>query len=232
MLKEHLLIMKEANALREESLLLTQACASTFWSEYNELLTNLNNISNQLSQIRRRSTSSQQLEQEKEKCDQLTKGLSDNQIKFQEILQTLSVQLLTLISNNQQETDDIQHCLHDLEQEWNRVALDLNNCQDELTQSIIKSAELNAKLENVSTWLEDTTSFTTNIEKNNDLEHIKIFKEHLENKYIDIMNIKQDYTDIEQPNEHAAEEQKNLVEEQLVEIDSKWTQLNEKIQEQ
>ncbi|CAF4196928.1 unnamed protein product [Rotaria sordida] len=97
---------------------------------------------------------------------------------------------------------------------------------------MIKSNELNTKLENVSTWFNDKSSFTTNIGTNNELEDIRIFKEHLDDKYIDIINLKQDYTDIEQQNEFIIEEKPNIVEEQFVEIDSKWAQLKDKIQEQ
>ncbi|CAF2636953.1 unnamed protein product [Rotaria sp. Silwood2] len=232
LLTQHWLIMKQTNDLREENLLLTQVCANKFWSEYNELSTILNNISQQLSQIRPRSTSRQYLENEQEKYNQLVKDFSNNEIKYQEILQKYGLQLLTLISDNQQETDDIHRCLYELVQQWNQLQTDLNICQQELKQSMIKSDELNAKLENVSTWFDDKSSFTTNIETNNEFEHIRTFKEHLDNKYIDIINLKQDYTDVEQQNEYVIQEKPNIVEEQFVEIDSKWTQLKDKIQEQ
>ncbi|CAF4590423.1 unnamed protein product, partial [Rotaria sp. Silwood2] len=175
LLTQHWLIMKQTNDLREENLLLTQVCANKFWSEYNELSTILNNISQQLSQIRPRSTSRQYLENEQEKYNQLVKDFSNNEIKYQEILQKYGLQLLTLISDNQQETDDIHRCLYELVQQWNQLQTDLNICQQELKQSMIKSDELNAKLENVSTWFDDKSSFTTNIETNNEFEHIRTF---------------------------------------------------------
>ncbi|CAF1221360.1 unnamed protein product [Rotaria sordida] len=232
LLNQHWLIMKQTNELREENLLLTQVCSNKFWSEYNELSIILNNISQQLLQIRPRSSSRQYLENEQEKYNQLIKDFSNNEIKYQDILQKYSLQLLTLISSNQQETDDIYRYLYELEQQWKHLEIDLNTCQQELTQSMIKSNELNTKLENVSTWFNDKSSFTTNIGTNNELEDIRIFKEHLDDKYIDIINLKQDYTDIEQQNEFIIEEKPNIVEEQFVEIDSKWAQLKDKIQEQ
>ncbi|CAF4152601.1 unnamed protein product, partial [Rotaria sordida] len=232
LLNQHWLIMKQTNELREENLLLTQVCSNKFWSEYNELSIILNNISQQLLQIRPRSSSRQYLENEQEKYNQLIKDFSNNEIKYQDILQKYSLQLLTLISSNQQETDDIYRYLYELEQQWKHLEIDLNTCQQELTQSMIKSDELNTKLENVSTWFNDKSSFTTNIGTNNELEDIRIFKEHLDDKYIDIINLKQDYTDIEQQNEFIIEEKPNIVEEQFVEIDSKWAQLKDKIQEQ
>jgi hypothetical protein len=97
---------------------------------------------------------------------------------------------------------------------------------------MIKSVEFNSKLENVQIWFDDKSNLTTTVENNDEFEHIRIFKEHLDNKYIDIINLKQDYTDIEQQNEYVIEEKVNLVEEQLIEMDSKWTHLNEQIQEQ
>jgi len=98
---------------------------------------------------------------------------------------------------------------------------------------MIKSNEFNAKLESVSTWFDDTSSLTTDIQdKNNEFERIRTVKEHLDKKYMDIINLKQVYTDIEQENEYVTEEKANPVEEQFGEIDSKWTQLNDKIQEQ
>jgi hypothetical protein len=226
LLTEHWFIMKQANDLCEENLLLTQSCANSFWSEYNELSLFLNNISQQLSQIHPRSTSREYIEHEQEKFNRLMNEFSTKQIKFQELLQKHSLQLLTLISTNQQETEDIQRYVNELEQEWNRIQTDLSICQTELSEAMMKSVDFNAKLESVSTWFDDASSLPTTI------EHIRTFKEHLDNKYIDIVNLKQDYTDIEQQNEYITEEKTNLVEEQLVEIDSKWTQLNDKIQEQ
>ncbi|CAF2993985.1 unnamed protein product [Rotaria sp. Silwood2] len=243
-LNDHWSIMKQANDIRTENLLLTQTCGNTFWSQYNELSTFLNNIDKQLLQIRPRSTSREHIEHEKEKYNQLMNDFSNNEIKFKEILHEHSALLLTLISNNQEETEDIQRNLNELEQEWNRIEINLNQCQNQLEQAMIESNEFNTKLECVSTWFDDT-SFPLTTEDNNEFERIRIFKEHLDCKYLDIINLKQDYTDIEQhkqqrndgtiqQDQHDMEENEktNLVEEQLINIDSKWTQLNDKIQEQ
>jgi len=244
LLNDHWLIMKQANDIRTENLLLTQTCANTYWSEHNELSTNLNNIEKQLSQIRPRSTSREHIEREKDKYNQLSNDLLINKIKYQEILHQHSSQLLALISNNPEESKEIQHSLNELEQEWNRIENNFTICQNELDQAMIESAEFNSKLERVSTWFDDT-SFPITIENNNEFQHIRTFKEHLDCKYLDIVNLKQDYTDIEQhkqqridgtiqQDEHDMEEHEktNLVEQQLSNIDSKWTQLNDKIQEQ
>jgi len=67
LLNEHWLIMKRANDLHEENLLLTQTCANQFWSEYNELSIFLNHISKQLSEIHPYSTSREYIEHEQEK---------------------------------------------------------------------------------------------------------------------------------------------------------------------
>ncbi|CAF4468439.1 unnamed protein product [Rotaria socialis] len=236
LLNQHWLIMKQTNELREENLVLIQLCANKFWSECNELSTFLNDTSEKLLKIRRRSTSRHCLEEEQDKLNQLENDFSNHEIKFQEILQIHSLQLLNLLStNNQQETDDIYRCLHELEQQWNHVKTDLNTCQNDLLQSRIKSDELNAKLENVSTWIDDKSSFTTTttqLNTNNELENIRTFKESLDNKYIDIVSLKQDYVDIEQQNECVIEENSSPVEEQFVEIDTKWIQLKDKVQEQ
>ena len=213
--------MKQTNDLREKNLLLTQSCANIFLTECNELSLFLNTISQQLSQIHPHSTSREYIEHEQDKYNQLLNEFLNKKDKFQEFLQQHSLQLLTLISSNQQETEDIQRYINDLEQQWNQIQTDLDLCQNELSQAMIKVVDFNAKLESVSTWFDDSSTLPTTI------EHIRTFKEHLDNKYIDIVNLKQDYTDIEQ-----TEEKTNLVEEQLVEIDSKWTQLNDKIQEQ
>jgi hypothetical protein len=225
LLNDHWSIMKQANDLREENILLTHKCANTFWSEYNELSLFLNHISAQLIQIRPCSTSCEYIEHEQNKYNQLATDFSNQQIKFQEFFQQHSLQLLNLILNNQQETEDIQRCIHELEQQLNRIQTDLTICQKELSEAMIKSVEFNSKLENVQIWFDDKSNLTTTVENNDEFEHIRIFKEHLDNKYIDIINLKQDYTDIEQQNEY-------VIEEQLIEMDSKWTQLNEQIQEQ
>jgi chromosome segregation ATPase len=226
--------MKQANDLHEENLLLIQTTANQFWSEYNELSIFLDNISKQLLEIHPCSTSYEYIEHEQEKYNQLITDFLNKQIKYQEFLQQYSLQLLTLISNNQQETEDIQCCIHELEQKWNRIQTDLNTCQNQLSEAMIKSAEFNAKLESVSTWFDETSSLTTTIEddNNNQFEHIRTVKENLDKKYMDIVNLKQDYTDIEQQNEYIMEEKTNLIQEQFEEIDLKWTQLNDKIQEQ
>jgi DNA repair exonuclease SbcCD ATPase subunit len=244
LLNEHWLIMKQANDIRTENLLLTQTCANTYWSQHNDLSTFLNNLEKELSQIRPRSTSREHIEREKEKYNELSNDLTNNQIKFQEIFQQHSSQLLSLISNNPEESEDIRRSLHELENEWNRVENNLKTCHNELEQAMIESAEFNSKLERVSTWFDDTSLPTAN-DNDNEFERIRTFKEHLDCKYLDIVNLKQDYTDIEQhkqqridgtiqQDEHDMEEHEktNLVEQQLSNIDSKWTQLNEKIQEQ
>jgi DNA repair exonuclease SbcCD ATPase subunit len=228
--------MKQANDIRTENLVLTQACANTYWSEHNELSTFLNNIEKELSQIRPRSTSREHIEREKDKYNQLSTEFLNNQIKFQEILQEHGSHLLTLISNNPEESEEIQQSLTELEQEWNNIQTNFQSCRNELEQAMIESAEFNSKLERVSTWFDDT-SFPTTIENNNEFERIRTFKEHLDCKYLDIVNLKQDYTDIEQHKQNderdtEENEKTNLIEEQLVNIDSKWTQLNGKIQEQ
>ena len=236
LLNKHWLIMKEANDIRTEKLLLTQAYAETYWSQHNELSTFLNNIEKQLSQIRPRSTSREHIEREKEKYNQLSNEFNEQQMKFQELLQQHSSHLLTLISSNPEESEEVQHSLNDLEQEWNNIQTNFHTCQQELEQAMIESAEFNSKLERVTTWFDDT-SFPTTIEDNNEFERIRTFKEHLDCKYLDIINLKQDYTDIEQHkqnDEHDMEENEktNLIEDQLINIDSKWTELNGKIQEQ
>ncbi len=228
-LNEHWLIMKRANDLHEENILLTQKTANQFWSEYNELSIFLDDISKKLIEIHPCSTSCEYIEHEQEKYNQLIKNFLNKKIKFQEFLQQYSLQLLTLISNNQQETQEIQCYIQELKQKWDQIQTNLNICQNQLLEAMIKSTEFNAKLENVSTWFDETSSLTTSNEDNkNEFEHIRTVKEHLDKKYIDIINLKQDYTDIEQ----QMEEKVNLVEEQLVDFDSKWIQLNDKIQEQ
>jgi hypothetical protein len=228
--------MKQANDIRTENLLLTQTCAEKYWSQHNELSTILNHIEKDLLEIRPRSTSREYIEREKEKFNQLNNDFLNNEIKYKEILEQHSAQLLTLISNNPEESEDIQHSLHELEQEWNRIKLNLHNYQNEFEQAMIESAEFNSKLERVSTWFDDT-SLNTSIETTNEFERIRTFKEHLDCKYLDIVNLKQDYTDIEQQKndqiiKQDEHDKTNLVEQQLNNIDSKWTQLNEKIQEQ
>jgi hypothetical protein len=233
-LNEHWLIMRQANALQEENLLLTQTCAKQFWAEYHELSEFLDDTSRQLLEIRPCSTSREHIEHEQEKYNQLLKNFSSKQAKFQDILQQYSLQLLSFISNNQQETEDIQCCIHELEQKWYNTQTDFNTCQNQLSEARMKSTEFNTKLENVSTWFDETSSLTVSMEedKNNDFEHIRTVKEHLDKKYLDIINLKQDYTDIQQEDGCIREEKANLVEEQFEEIDSKWTQLNDQVQEQ
>jgi chromosome segregation ATPase len=233
--------MKQANDIRTENLLLTQTCANTYWSQHTELSTFLTNLEKQLLEIRPRSTSREHIEREKAKYNQIANDLSTNQIKFKEILEQHSSYLLALIANNPEESEDIQRSINELESEWNRIENNLKTCQNELEQAMIESAEFNSKLERVSTWFDDT-SFPITTENQNEFERIRTFKEHLDCKYLDIVNLKQDYTDIEQHKQqridgsikHDAEENEktNLVEEQLIHIDSKWTQLNDQIQEQ
>lgn len=226
-LNEHLLIMKQSNDLQGENLLLTQTISNQFWSEHTELSIFLDNISKELLEIHLSSTSSEHIDYEQEKFNQLLTKFANKKIQYQEFLQQHCLHLLSLISNNQQETTDIQCSIKELEEKWNRIEKDLNIFQQQLSQAMIRSSEFNAKLESVSTWFDETSSLPTTIQDNNtnDLEHIRTVKEDLDKKYIDIVNLKQDYTNIDQQNEH-------IIEEQFEEIDSKWTQLNDKIQEQ
>ena len=236
--------MKQANDIRTENLLLTQACANTFWTQHSELATFLDNVEKQLSQIRPRSTSREHIEREKHKYNQLVNDFTAQQTKFQEILHEQSLQLLTLIANNPEEIEEVQRNLHELEQEWNRIQTNFETCEQELQQAMVESAEFNSKLERVSTWFDDT-SVPTSVNDNDEFERIRTFKEHLDCKYLDIINLKQDYTDIEQRKQQSLggkipqdnrdmeeTEKTNLVEEQLSNIDSKWNELNGKIQEQ
>ncbi|CAF4715060.1 unnamed protein product, partial [Rotaria socialis] len=102
-LNDHWSIMKQANDIRTENLLLTQACANTFWSEHGEISSFLNNISKQLSQIRPRSTSRDHIEHEREKFNQVIDDFSNNETKFKEILEQHGSILLTLVGNNPEE---------------------------------------------------------------------------------------------------------------------------------
>ncbi|CAF3366835.1 unnamed protein product [Rotaria socialis] len=242
-LNDHWSIMKQANDIRTENLLLTQACANTFWSEHGEISSFLNNISKQLSQIRPRSTSRDHIEHEREKFNQVIDDFSNNETKFKEILEQHGSILLTLVANNPEEAEEVQHSLNELEQEWNRMETNLSRCQKQLEQAMIESAEFNSKLERVSTWFDDTT-IPISVEDNDEFERIRVFKEHLDCKYLDIINLKQDYTDIEQhkqqtdgtaiednKNNTKEKEKTNIVELQLDNIDSKWAHLNDKIHE-
>ncbi len=239
LLNDHWVIMKQANDIRTENLLLTQTCADTYWSQHNELSTFLNHMEKELADIRPRSTSREHIEREKEKYNQLANDFSNNEMKFKEILEQHSSQLLALIANNPEESEDIQRSVNELGQEWNRIQSNFQNCKNELEQAMIESAEFNSKLERVSTWFDDT-SFNITPETNNEFERIRTFKEHLDCKYLDIVHLKQDYTDIEQSKQQRIDqtikqdeqEKTNLVEQQLSSIDSKWTQLNDQIQEQ
>ena len=227
--------MKQANDLRMENLLLTQTCASQFWSEQNQITSRLEQIEKELSKIRPRSTSREHVEREREKFDELNKEYVENEEKLQNLLQQQSLQLLTLINNNPDECGDIQGCINELQQDSQRLEQQFRICRDELEQAMIESAEFNAKLERVSTWFDDT-SFPIGIDENNEFERIRTFKEHLDCKYLDIVHLKQDFSDIEQNRgEHLdlpERSKTNLVETQLDQIDSKWSQLNEQIQEQ
>ena len=219
--------MKQANDLRQENILLTQTCANQFWLEYNGLCAFLEQLSSRLLKIRPCSTLPEHIEHEQRKQHQLTIEFSDHRSKLERVMQQHSAQLLALIADNQQETEGIRCRVNQLEELWARVEKDLAICQNELTQAMMKSVEFNSKLEHVSTWFDQTAAPETTTDGSNELDRIRTFKEHLDNKFIDIVNLKQEYTDIEQQNNEV-----NAVEEQLMEIDSKWSQLNEKIQEQ
>lgn len=236
--------MKEANDIRTDNLLLTQACAATFWTQHADLATFLDNVEKQLLQIRPRSTSREHIERERQKYNQLASEFAAQQIRFHETLNEHGAQLLALVTSNPDESDEVRRNLHELEQEWHRIQSNFETCEQELQQAMLESAEFNSKLERVSTWFDDTPIPTMDNDKD-EFERIRTFKEHLDCKYLDIVNLKQDYTDIEQhkqqridgtiqQNEHAMKEndKTNLVEEQLINIDSKWTELNGKIQEQ
>jgi hypothetical protein len=197
--------MKQANDLHGENLLRTQTCANQFWSEYNEFPVYLEEISRQLLEIR--SSHEQKI------FDRLLNDFTTKKQLFQEH----SLQLLALITTNQQETNDIQCSINELELKWNHIQTDFNTCQNQLSQAMIKSTEFNAKLESVSTWFDETAPLSMD-----DFEHIRIVKEDLDRKYIDIMNLKQDYIEVNE----------SVIEEHLIEIDSKWNHLNDKIQEQ
>ena len=241
-LNEHWSIMKQSNDIRTENLLLIQTCADKFWSQHADLSSLLNHIDKQLSRIRPRSTSREHIEREKEKFNQLINDFSNHQIKFKEILEQHSTLLLTLISDNRVESDDIRRNLNELEQEWHRIQTNLNIRQNELEQAMIESSEFNSRLESVATWF-DKISVPTMNDNDDEFERIRTFKEHLDCKYLDIVHLKQDYTDIEQQRNDQTtqqnrnqlkenEDRTNLVDKQLTNIDTKWSQLNGQILEQ
>ena len=230
--------MKQANDIRTENLLLTQSCADTYWSQHSELSTFLNHFEQQLADLHPRSTTREHIEREKSKFTQLTQDFTSHEQNFKELLEQQSSQLLALISTNPEESEDIQRSVNELAQEWTRVQSNLTHCQNELDQAMIESAEFNSKLERVSTWFDDT-SFNPSTETNDEFDRIRTFKEHLDCKYLDIVHLKQDYTEIEQQKHDPTDvdqkdqeaEKTNLVEQQLNNIDTKWSQLNDKVQE-
>lgn len=232
--------MKQANDIRTENLLLTQSCADTYWSQHTELSTFLNHLEQQVADIHPRSATREHIEREKTKFTQLTQDFTSHEQTFKELLEQQSSQLLALISTNPEESEDIQRSVNELNEEWSRIQSNLQQRQNEFDQAMIESAEFNSKLEKVSTWFDDT-SFSPSTETNDEFDRIRTFKEHLDCKYLDIAHLKQDYTEIEQQQqkhdsptvEHKIQEEEktNLVEQQLNNIDAKWTQLNEKVQE-
>ena len=248
LLHEHWLIMKQANDLRDENLVLTQSCAERFWSMRDDLMIFLHDTSEQLREIHPTSTSREHIEREQEKYQHLSNAVSQQRMKFDELMDQDSVQLLTLIDHNPEDSAVIYHSLDELKEQWNRVQTDLQACEQELTQAIMKLTTFNAQLERVTTWLDDasfTTATTTSPEgqeNHDELERIHHFKERLDGKYLDIVHLKQDYTAIEPSKQHTINatsssppgivDKGKVVEDQLTDIDSKWSQLNGRIQEQ
>ncbi|CAF4928530.1 unnamed protein product, partial [Rotaria socialis] len=80
-----------------------------------------------------------------EKFNQVIDDFSNNETKFKEILEQHGSILLTLVGNNPEEAEEVQHSLNELEQEWNRMETNLSRCQKQLEQAMIESAEFNSK---------------------------------------------------------------------------------------
>ena len=240
------MIIEQATDLRDENLILTQACVERFWSMHDDLMIFLNDAAQQLLEIHPTSTSREHIEREQEKYQRLSDLSSQQRLKFDEIIEQHSVQLLTLVGDNPEESAVIDQSLDELKEQWHRVQTDLKACEQELAQAMMKSTAFNAQLERVATWLDDASFATTTVaegkENNDELEHIRNFKEHLDGKYLDIVHLKQDYTAIEPFKQHAMNgtspsqaenaEKSKFVEDQLTVIDSKWSQLNGQIQDQ
>ena len=129
LLNEHWLIMKQANDLRDENLVLTQSCAERFWSMRDDLMIFLHDTSEQLREIHPTSTSREHIEREQEKYQQLLNAGSQQRIKFDELMDQDSVQLLTLIDHNPEDSAVIYHSLDELKEQWNRVQTDLQACE-------------------------------------------------------------------------------------------------------
>ncbi|CAF0917768.1 unnamed protein product, partial [Didymodactylos carnosus] len=149
------------------------------------------------------------------------------------------------LCQNDLDKDDIHRSIKELDHEWSDIKLKLDNCQLELETSMTKSIEFNKKLDNVSIWFDNIEQLAPFLRQDDEsqlivdesFEQIRTAKDHLDCKYLDIIHLQQDYTDILQKrsdDDYLPEiqmKQENIIHEQLSSIDAKWNQINEQIQE-
>ena len=101
LLNEHWMIMKQANEIHLENLLLTQTSANQFWSEYQQFQAALEEISKKISE-----------NDDQTMVDHLIRDLTNRKQRLQEY----ASQLCSFIADNQIETHDIQCLINECEQ--------------------------------------------------------------------------------------------------------------------
>lgn len=230
-LNEHWTIMKRANDLRRENLLLTESCATKFWSDQSDLSSSFDRLQRALNELRPRSTSEEHIHGENEKFHRLFDEFLVEEEKLRFLLHHDAVQLLSLISANRTECEEIEQSVQQLKDDCQHLRDLFERSKNEIDRAMIESAEFNGKLQKVSNWFDDP-SISSAINDENQFEHIRTFKEHLDCKYFDLIHLKQDFNDIEQRRNSIEEDKVKFVEEQLEQIDTKWSELNGKVQEQ
>lgn len=207
--------IKEENQSRQEFLQSILSSAEGFWRSFEFFSEFLNRVDENLSKIDlKHSTSGESLQI-------LRNELIRENVDFEDFLDRQFSDLISLIEKNSKQKEEIHRCVDELSKRWKQIDENLKTAQDKT----VKFNVLTNEVERVVNWFEDVSLAEINnvMERNDNFDFLRTFKENLSWKYLDLVHLRQDFCDLDE---------NQLNENQWTNVDSKWNHLNDQIQEQ
>lgn len=150
---EHSTIMRQTNDLREDQLFLIQTLAERFSSSYQRFVNFVNRTSDELAQ----RIPDGNLDDEEIQFQHLLRTISQERKAFETFLTNETLQLLTLIAANREETEEIHRNIDQLKQMWNRLDNEVKLCEKRFYEANLTSKIINEKIREQKTFIYEQT---------------------------------------------------------------------------
>lgn len=134
--------MRQTNDLREDQLFLIQTLAERFSLSYQRFINFVNRMTDELAQ----RIPDGNLDDEEIQFQHLVRTISQERKAFETFLTNETLQLLTLIATNRDETEEIHRDIDQLKQMWNRLDNEVKLCEKRFYEANLTSKIVNEKI--------------------------------------------------------------------------------------